>query len=55
MDLEYGDIIFDINDAKSRAELFSTDWKDELSEEVKIKLLESAGITVDTLEDYETL
>lgn len=55
MDLEYGDIIFDINDAKSRAELFSTDWKDELSEEVKIKLLESAGITVDQIDEYEII
>lgn len=53
MDLEYGDIIFDINDAKSRAELFSTDWKDELSEEVKIKLLESAGIVADEFEPKE--
>lgn len=53
MDLEYGDIIFDINDAKSRAELFSTDWKDELSEEVKIKLLESAGIIAEEFEPKE--
>lgn len=55
MDLEYGDIIFDVNEAKSRAEIFSTDWKDELSEEVKIKLLESAGFTLDKLDKYEII
>jgi hypothetical protein len=49
MDLEYGDIIFDINDAKSRAEIFSTDWKDELSQDVKIKLLSTLELDLNTL------
>jgi hypothetical protein len=55
MDLEYGDIIFDINDAKSRAELFSTDWKDELSEEIKIKLLEASKFVADEFGHYENI
>lgn len=50
LDLEYGDVVFEISDAKRRAELFSTDWKDELSEEVKIKLLEAAKLTPDDFE-----
>jgi hypothetical protein len=51
LDLEYGDVIFHIEEAKRKAELFSTDWKEELSLEIKIELLESAGITAEEF-DY---
>lgn len=45
IDLEYGDVVFDIKDAQNKAILFSTDWRDELSEEIKIKLIEAEGLT----------
>lgn len=52
VDLYYGYTQFIVSEAKQRSELFTTDWKDELSDDIKIELLEHAGLSA---EDFDEL
>lgn len=45
IDFTFGDIIFVKEEADKRAELFSTDWVDEIEKEDKIEILEGIGLS----------
>jgi hypothetical protein len=53
IDFTFGDIIFVKEEADKRAELFSTDWVDEIEKEDKIEILEGIGLSPEQF-DYIT-
>lgn len=50
IDFTYGDLVFLKEVADKRAELFSTDWVDEIEDEDKINLLEGLGLSPEQFE-----
>lgn len=53
IDFTYGDIIFVKEKADNRAELFGTDWVDEIEDADRINLLEGLGLTPEQFEYVE--
>lgn len=53
IDFTFGDIIFVKEEAIKRAELFSTDWIDEIEDADKIEILEGLGLSPEQFEYVE--
>jgi hypothetical protein len=50
IDFTYGDLVFLKEDAEKRAELFSTDWIDEIEDADRIEILEGIGLSPEQFE-----